>query len=345
MRPKTLVALLLAWLITAAFARGSGPTTMYRGVNPDPNYPRVIQLQHSDAYNGRMYATFEHAITTFPTFKIFESTDSGATWKHVSTLSDTVNGWGMRFQPFLYELPQVLGNLPAGTILAAGNSIPADMSKTKIDIYVSHDHARTWTFLSSVATGKHATPDGNHDPVWEPFLLLANGKLICLYSDERDPKHNQKIVHQTSEDGLTWSRVVEDVALYPADLRPGMPVLARMSNGEYIMSYEIVGLPKIATFVQISKNPEHWNATSQGVKITEGSSPYVVRMGNGDLVLSEADHDHLWLNSSNGSGDWKTVPSPLKKGYSRCLLPLSNGRLFLTVSIGDAITYADMNLP
>ena len=52
------------------------------------------------------------------------SLDSGATWKHVSTVSDRVNGWGMRYQPFLYELPQSLGDLPEGTILCAGNAIP-----------------------------------------------------------------------------------------------------------------------------------------------------------------------------------------------------------------------------
>lgn len=67
-------------------------------------------------------------------FPIHRSTDGGTTWSSISTIVDTVNNWGLRYQPFLYLLPQKIGNLAAGTILAAGLSIPTDLSKTKIDI-------------------------------------------------------------------------------------------------------------------------------------------------------------------------------------------------------------------
>jgi len=52
---------------------------------------------------------------------------------------DTVNGWGLRYQPQLYVLPQAFGGFEAGTILLGGNSIPGDLSKTKLDIYASTD--------------------------------------------------------------------------------------------------------------------------------------------------------------------------------------------------------------
>ncbi len=331
-------------LLGSATLRAYSPLTMYTGSHPAPNYPRVIQLRFSGEHNGRMYAIFEHAVAKQPAFQIFESTDNGATWKQVSALADSVNGWGMRYQPFLYELPQALGQMPAGTILCAGNAIPSDMTRTKIDIYKSTDQARTWTFLSSVATGTNANPDGNFDPVWESFLLLANGKLICYYSDERDSAHNQKIVHQTSSDGVHWSGLVNDIALIDPKLRPGMPVIARMKDGRYLMSYEIVGLSKTATYFQVSKNPEVWKPTDRGTRIAAGGTPYVVTMPDGKLVISEMQDNNLYVNSSNGSGPWKKVTSPLGKGYSRCLLPLLNGRLFLSSSIGNTIQYAEIDV-
>ncbi len=337
-------AAVLASLISTGGLHAYGPSTLYTGIDPAPNYPRVIQLQFSGTHNGRMYATFEHAEVQAPNFRIFESNDSGETWKSLSALTDTQNGWGMRYQPFLYELPEAIGDMPAGTILCAGNSIPTDMSKTKIDLYKSTDQARTWTFVSSVASGGRANPDGNHDPVWEPFLLVADGKLICYYSDERDPEHNQKIVHQTSSDGVNWGEVIEDVALPTQTLRPGMPVVTRMSTGRYIMVYEVVGLPVTATFFQTSDDPTKWQSASQGTKISDGGAPFVATLADGTLVVSELDNDRLLVNSSNAAGAWKAMESPLAKGYSRCLLPLANGRLFLAVSIGNDVKYADTSV-
>ncbi len=52
--------------------------------------------------------------------------DQGKTWSLYSSVKDTVNGWGLRYQPYLYELPVDVGEMRAGTILAAGNSIPVN---------------------------------------------------------------------------------------------------------------------------------------------------------------------------------------------------------------------------
>lgn len=51
---------------------------------------------------------------------IYKSVDGGATWSNFSAVKDTQNGWGMRFQPFLYTLPTDFGGYARGTILAAG---------------------------------------------------------------------------------------------------------------------------------------------------------------------------------------------------------------------------------
>jgi hypothetical protein len=83
-----------------------------------------------------------------------------------------VNGWGLRYQSFLYVLPQAFDNLAEGTILCGGNSIPSDLSKTKIDIYASTGPGQTWKFAASVASGGEAEPTNGLTPVWEPSLMV-----------------------------------------------------------------------------------------------------------------------------------------------------------------------------
>lgn len=50
--------------------------------------------------------------------------------------------------------------------------------------------------------------------------------LIAYYSDQRDPKHGQKLAHQMSSDLKTWGPVVNDVAYDQYTARPGMTVVA-----------------------------------------------------------------------------------------------------------------------
>ena len=355
---RRILMIFSALVVTTVFlnfsVQASSALTMYTPTTGDPIpgclYARAMQLNNSGTYNGRMYATFEQYVTGIPSFPIFESKDNGASWAKISSVTDQKNGWGMRYQPFLYELPQAIGDMPAGTILCVGNSIPSDLSKTKLDLYKSTDHAKTWTFVSSVATGGVANPNGKNDPVWEPFLLVANNKLICYYSDERDPAYNQKIVHETSTNGINWSNTVDDVALSTQNLRPGMPVVARLSNGQYIRTYEVINASGTPTSFKISSNPESWTSSNQGTTISSGGSPYVTVMPNGKVVVTNSNSSgNLYVNSSNATGSWITISSPLGKGYSRCLLPLSSSNLFIisggNLNVNNTVKYASMPTP
>ncbi len=333
---KTL-ALLLVWAVILTIAMfpvsvgayGSstiGPSTMYTppaGAEP----PGCLYSRAMQASNGKMYATFEQYTTGAAVFPIYESTNNGQSWTKVGDVVDTHKGVGMRWEPCLYEMPQTIGSLTAGTLLCAGLVLPYDRSFCEIDLYKSTDEGRTWTYVSTVATGGVAISDGRHDPVWEPFLMVANNKLICYYSDERDPAHNQKLVHQTTTDGVNWSSIVEDIALTDSTQRPGMPVLAKMPNGNYIMTYEIVGMG--GSYYQISSNPESWNVTSTGTKFGGTGSSYCANL-DGTIVLSCSANNNLYINTNNGVGGFTQISSVLPTGYSRCLLPLNNGRLFLT---------------
>ena len=100
-------------------------------------YPRVIELKHS---KGELLATFENYSKKEPVFApIYKSADGGYSWKLFSKIEDTSNGYGMRYQPTLYELDKKCGDLDVGTLLFAGNSIPKDMSSTEIVFYISRD--------------------------------------------------------------------------------------------------------------------------------------------------------------------------------------------------------------
>lgn len=338
----TCLAAILTTMLIPNGVGAYGPSTMYTSSSgapaPGTLYPRAMQ-----ASTGKMYATFEQYSNSLPVFPIYESSDYGQSWTKVGNVSDTQHGWGLRWEPQLYELPQAIGSLSKGTLLCAGMAVPSDRSRMSMDLYKSTDAGRTWSFVSTIATGKSANPGS--DPVWEPFLLVANNKLICYYSDERDSGHGQKLVHQTTTNGTSWSAVVDDVALADSSQRPGMPVVAKMPNGNYIMTYEIMG--KGGAWYQTSSNPESWNVTSSGTCFDSGGSgPYCVTL-NGTVILSSGGNNNLYTNSNNASGSWTQISCVVGACYSRCLVPLSNGRLF-AMNAGwngsglNRVTYGDM---
>jgi hypothetical protein len=317
--------------------------TLYRppasAPQPGALYARAVQLA-----SGDLLATFEQYTAGKPVFPIYRSTDDGNTWKLFSHVADTQNGWGLRYQPFLYPLPSAIGSMPAGTILAAGNSIPDDLSQTQLDLYASRDQGKTWSFESHIAAGGKAIPNNGETPVWEPFLLDTGGNLIAYYSDQRDPLHGQKLVHQVSTDGIHWAAPVDDVAVADYDARPGMPVVARMGNGEWAMTYEYGGAPEggFAAYVKIAKDPEQFGSATGRVIDAGGiighSSPYVVWAdtgGKGELIVSVGDSPLLFVNKDYGATDeWSTIASAIPQGYTRSLVLLSHQRGLFGISAG-----------
>lgn len=132
--------------------------------NESITYPRYAALE-----DGTTLATASltgHDPSYFP---VFESRDGGASWTHISNLTDQVNGWGFSAQPALVELTESLGSFEAGTILGAGNSW--SRNGTRIDLYASKDRGRTWEFVSHIAEGGPPNTTNGATPVWEPYLL------------------------------------------------------------------------------------------------------------------------------------------------------------------------------
>ncbi|MFF7639300.1 RICIN domain-containing protein [Streptomyces canus] len=348
-----------------ALARPS--QTMYTPPSGAPSpgslYPRALRLQHNGSANGTLLATFEQATSGTPVFPIYRSTDNGNSWSKISDVADTQNGWGMRWEPELFELPAAVGGFPAGTILAAGASVPADRSAIKIDVYASTDRGQTWTFVSNVATGGAAFDTNGNTPVWEPFFLYANGKLIVYYSDQRDPAHGQKVVHQVSTDARTWGPVVDDVAMPTYSDRPGMPTVAKLPNGKYVLSYEYGGAPEgnFSVYYKTSSDPEAFGSvTGIPLRTTGGvvpqSAPYMTWLPtgglNGTLAVSANSADDLFINTQNGAANtWTRINANVAGGYSRGMTSLADGHSLLILSAGrggsnlsNPVTYSTIDL-
>ena len=320
--------------------------------SPSFLYGRGLVTTHTDkSHKGRLYATSEHYVNGTPTFLIFESLNNAKSWKKISEINDTHNflannkPWGNRYQPFLYELPERIGKMPAGTIICAGNSIPIDLSKTSIDLYFSKDHARSWQYLSTIAVGGHADVNTtSNGPVWEPFVSVIDHKLVCYFSDERDkPLHSQKLSHRVSKDGINWGDEVDDVAFKEPAARPGMVTVARMKNGKYIMTYEVVNSGEWRTNYKISADGLNWNASDEGTRLAYGGAPYVVTLHNGDIVANTDGSGDLYVNKNNGeAGAWQDVKTGIPLAYSRSLTVLPNDDL-LIVSGGPLKAPTDPN--
>ncbi|KAL7624655.1 hypothetical protein AAE478_006225 [Parahypoxylon ruwenzoriense] len=299
--------------------------------------PRVLYARAAQLPNDDILATWENYSPEPPPvyFPIYKSGDKGATWEKISQVEDQGYGYGLRYQPFLYVLPEDFAGYKKGTVLLAGSSIPTDLSSTQLDIYASTDSGVTWEFLSHVAAGGEARPNNGLTPVWEPFLLLHNGKLIYYYSDQRDQAHGQKLVHQTTTDLRNWGPVVDDVAYPTYSQRPGMPTVALLPNGQFIYTYEYGGGPNPANsgyfpvYYRLSSDPEQFgSATHHVLRGTDGSvptgSPYVVWSSaggaNGTIIVSSGCCSEIWINKALGAeGAWQKVSSPEGTSYTRSL--------------------------
>lgn len=339
----------VSFLVGSAFAVPKrAPLSAFSGVTvftPPSDYtdPRVLYARTVELEGGVLLATWENYSPEPPLvyFPVYRSVDGGETWNELSRITDQVNGWGLRYQPHLYELPAPVGQFPAGTIIASGNSIPTDLSQTKIDVYASLDKGATWSFVSHVASGGAAIPDNGIPAIWEPFVMWYEGQVVLYYSDQRDPAYGQKLLHTTSTDLLTWTADVDDVVSARYTDRPGMTTVALLPNGKYIMTYEFGGGPTVVgtnfqfpVYYRINDDPLQFNS-SVGLpiytndKIQPIGSPYIVwsPIGgvNGTIIVSCGTASQVFINQALGDVNaWRTVSTSEGVSYTRHLRVLQD---------------------
>ena len=323
---------------------------------PDSTYyPRLVRILHGpESANGRIIASTKG--------KFFESSDDG---KSFTFLADAPIRQGSRLLccQTLYELPQPVGNLKAGTLLYApsvkvGND-PA------IEVYTSSDEGAHWIYHSTPVAG---SGEKGHGGLWEPeFSVAKDGGLVMFWSDETYSCCSQKLSKIRTFDGINWKDSSDAVATTIETDRPGMIVVRKLPTGEYFMSYEVCGDPlnghKCAAYYRTSR--DGWNygrADDLGKRIETANGDYFEHAPaniwspsplstNGVLVvvgqvLHKADGSVSPLNGKvlfvnpllDGSGPWTTVDAPVEvpnsydnfcPNYSSALLPNKDGTALL----------------
>jgi hypothetical protein len=194
-------------------------------------YPKSTQLP-----SGRLVMSFEKSTVVAETggavgqtLPIYASDDHGTSWQPLSEvpapaeLSDDpkyaryTSNWT---SPYLYVLPERVGDQKAGTLLLASivtgedhyyreqkqadpswtPSNDGDRSDMALALYSSDDEGVTWDVVNVIATGgwqggsagaigRNVAAANVHqqvDPLWEPYLMVHDGELVAYYSDEND---------------------------------------------------------------------------------------------------------------------------------------------------------------
>ncbi|HEY4355534.1 MAG TPA: sialidase family protein [Acidobacteriaceae bacterium] len=337
-------------IIGLALHAQTGDRTMPRTlIQGSTLYPRLIRLQHGPSdTNGHLMANTNR--------NIFRSTDDGRTWETMAEI-DAIEGSHERCCAALWELPQDVGELKAGTLLFSGTF--SEGTSAAVQVYISTDEGRTWKY--------HSTPvkrgGAPHHGLWEPeFLIAKDGSLVIFWSDETDPCCSQKLTQMRSTDGVTWKDEIDTIKTADQSDRPGMIVVSKLPDRRYFMSYEICG-PTYRCNVYSRMSEDGWNwgkASDAGTKVVSTTGQYLAHAPNnhfmpdghiflaGQLVLdadgkTSKDNGRVLFvsNSKNPLKPWTTTPAPVAipdafnnpcPNYSSAMLPTADGKYFIELA-------------
>ena len=369
-----------------AYAYTPSPQTMYRmdGVSERCNkggdlsgcivYPKAAQLP-----DGRIVATFERSVgdPVGETLPVYASDDEGVSWTKISDVPSPhdlepdnsdyaayVSNWT---NPYLYVLPEDVGDLEAGTLLLASvvsgddvyyqeqkalhgdswyNGSDGDRKDMAIALFASTDDGADWNVLGIVteggwqggsarAGGVIISSENVHrqvDPVWEPYLMVYDGRLVCYYSDERDyagydaetgvlklaeddetgtDNGGQVLAHRTWDGHAdsAWSAAVLDVAGKTfsdgkiGNGRPGMTNVVPTTDGKWMLTYEDWGGDGSTKF-KIADDPlEFYRIEGQGMNtdaLPVADSSGHVAQGGSPVLIRRADGSLMYNASGSG---------------------------------------------
>ncbi|WP_233840861.1 exo-alpha-sialidase [Dyella sp. 2HG41-7] len=337
-------------------------------------YASVVRMsQQSDARaDGRLLLVFEqNGMTGVP---LYVSNDSGKTWQFMQNVVDQEHAgdkaWQLRWQPHISQMQRDSGDLKRGTLLLAANATRNDerghVVEEDLQLYASTDQGKSWRYRGSIVKGGGHPEDKDNHGVWEPNVhILDDGRMIAYYSSEQHKREgfNQILAHKLSTDGgKTWGSETMDVAMPGGVERPGMAIVARLSDGRYVMNYEdIDGANNGQVHVKFSPDgltfgdpADHGTAVQTEGGAWPAACPVVtwfpVGGSQGVIVISaeraggngDTAGRSLYWNNDGGRGPWWEVPAPVQKvtgnihaGWTQALLQQKDGR-FLHVTSSSA---------
>ncbi len=311
-------------------------------------YESIIELNYNGDKNGTLLATYEWCGSGRQQVK--QSTDGGETWEMLNNnICDNLNtGYRTDMMPCLFELPADIGEYKAGTVIMGATSYNQqyDFSVTHITLFASTDCGKTWNAFVNVASG-----GGSGNGVWEPSFIYdeTTKRLYCFYADDSDPVHSQTIAYRYSTDLVNWSETKKAVACSDTSARPGMPSVAKMGNGEYFLTYEMMGggYPDVQVLYKKTTDLDNWGDVSDpGKKVVTsdskgiGSAPWCAWSpagGECGTLVVVAKHPVPFYFTDNGapmfiSHDYgetfESIPNPIPNklfegsisGYSPCVV-------------------------
>ena len=292
------------------------------------HFPAVIELQYQsdEKNNGVLIASLTDENKAAKSMGcILKSTDEGKTWEVIFRPTDkyTPKVWAGSMA-HIYELPEQIGNLPAGTLVYSANTVDYN-SYSHIGVWVSTDCGKSWREIAKVATG-----GGLEEGVWEPYMLAHEGYLYCFYSDDSHPRYDQRIVYKRSKNGINWEAAVPVCAFGEFTDRPGMPVVTKLGNGEFFLVYEYVreGNASVVHYKK-TKDITDWNASDPGTAVMakKGSASYFPAVGpscvwtpaggnkgtlfvTGQLQIGGVSENCIFVSLDYGS-TWDIIENPL----------------------------------
>ncbi|KAF2192968.1 glycoside hydrolase family 93 protein [Zopfia rhizophila CBS 207.26] len=321
---------LLSGLLASAAAK-SGPIDTFANVTvyqPEDEDNRVTYARTETLPDGNVIATWND-YNQINNIQIYRSQDNGFSWYPFGNATSDQEGRKL-LQPHLLYLNQSFGEeWEMGTVVLAVNAM--DRTSTNIEIYASGDLGETFEHVSTVATGGAPNQTNGAMPIWEPFLMLRDNKLICYYSDQRDGQHAQKLSHQTTRDGLdNWGSAVDDVVDRNYTARPGMPTVAKLPNNKWILAYEYATLNETGQYhypiyYRISNDPENFGTERSRRLVDTVAQPYggpyvtwtPIGGVNGTIIVSDSSTNSVYINQELGEGIWKEVRTTAARAYSR----------------------------
>ena len=106
---------------------------------------------------------------------------------------------------------------------------------TSLQVSVSEDNGKSWSYHSTVA---EYTDNKGGCGVWEPYLGLLNGRLICMYANDHPSVTKYQNIEYLVWNGVEWTErtVISDGNAHKS--RDGMPVWCESPDGGYLCIIE-----------------------------------------------------------------------------------------------------------